>query len=181
MGWAWNKKWVWEGCNIYRVIRSYRAQRNDLLFTQLHELMNYCHNNEPPMTSEIEWGVMIHIESSVKSNIHAIFSYMFDLAKDSWIWIMTPHSQTLFLASWEIRCDSSPCCGANIYEQPWARRALPMNRSERTDSLANMCHHTSKNMESKFWKDRKFSSFVQRSPLFCVNIVKNDPGRGRTV
>ena len=47
------------------------------------------------------WGVMIHVESSSKSNIHEKMTHMFDLAQDS-TWIMTPHSSTLFLASSEV-------------------------------------------------------------------------------
>ena len=68
------------------------------VFAPQHGFLS-CSRTSHDSRNRVElWGVMIHIESWAKSNICVIFSCMFDLAQDS-IWIMTPHSPTLFLVS----------------------------------------------------------------------------------
>ena len=83
------------------------------VFAPQHGFLSWSRTSHDSRNRVELWGVMIHIESWAKSNIHEKMTPMFDLAQDS-IWFMTPHSPTLFLVSWEVHDhDRKPCCAAN--------------------------------------------------------------------
>ena len=71
------------------------------VFAPQHGFLSWSRTSHDTRNRVGLWGVMNHIESWAKSNMGVIFSCMFDLAQDS-IWIMTPHSSTLFLPSSEV-------------------------------------------------------------------------------